>query len=334
MIRRLRICLVLLLSAMLGYRCSNAAMKGVVTGFVFDRDASTIRPIRGIPGAATQADAVLLAKKLAVVAISPRQDFALAVEGASHDLIAITGLGNSVSVRRIAPGTRAVDMLRLSPRGNAALLYRRGANSVQFISGLPGAPRVWNEIEIGHLPGSVGALAVSDDALLALATVNQQDSAALYLIDRAGNTRPVFSSRRLSAVSFVSATHDAVVIDDADSKVVWIHDAGSTAAAVPLADSEDGVSRPVGVEASPDGRRVFVANGRPGSVLEIDRRTHINTLHPCACSPTGLTALNDNLMFRLTESSGAALWIFDASAGQSGIAFVPPPARAQDGESR
>jgi hypothetical protein len=334
MIRRLRICLVLLLSATLGYRCSTAAMKGVVSGFIFDREASSIRPILGIPGAATQADAILPGTKLATVAISSRQDFALAVVAAGNDLIAITGLRNSVSVRRIAPGTRPIDTIRLSPRSTAALVYRRGSNTVQFISGLPGAPRVWNEIEIGHMPGLVAALAVSDDARLALAAINQQDSAALFLIDRAGNTRPIFSGRRLSAVSFVSATHHALITDDADSKVVWIHDAGSTAAAIPLATSEDGVSRPVGVDASPDGRRVFVANARPGSVLEIDRRTNVATLHPCACSPTGLTPLNDNVMFRLTESSAAPLWIFDGSAGQSGIAFVPPPPRAQRGEVR
>jgi hypothetical protein len=330
----LRTCLVLLLSATLGYRYSTAAMKGVVTGFIFDRDASIIRPILGIPGAATQADAVLPATKLRTAAISSQQDFALAVEAASNDLIAIRGLRDSRSVRRIASGTRPIDMIRLSPQGTAALLYRRESNTVQFISGLPGAPRVWNEIDIGHLPGLVATLAVSDDARLALAAINQQDSASLFLVDRAGNTRPVFSSRRLSAVSFVSATHNALLTDDADSKVVWIHDAGVTAAAIPLATSEDGVSRPVGVEASPDGRRVFVANASPGSVLEIDRRTHIAILHPCACSPTGLAALNDNVMFRLTEPSGAPLWIFDGSAGHQRIAFVPPPARAQSGETR
>src|SRR5689334_23338849 len=62
-------------------RAQDAPVSGPVLGFVFDSNTGTFRAILGIPGAATQSEALPLGFSVSKAEIAPRQDFALAVVG-------------------------------------------------------------------------------------------------------------------------------------------------------------------------------------------------------------------------------------------------------------
>ncbi|MCX6626013.1 MAG: hypothetical protein NTW28_00085, partial [Candidatus Solibacter sp.] len=82
-------------------------------------------------------------------------------------------------------------------------------------------------------------------------------------------------------------------------------------------------SDPVAVQFSPDGARVYTANSR-GTLAAIDLQTGLATAVSCRCTPTGLEPLTMGSIFRLTEISHRPVLLFDGSAPDPRVWFVPP----------
>jgi hypothetical protein len=265
---------------------------------------------------------------LSDAAISTAQDFALGVVEKSNELIQISGLSGSVSLRLLAPGPRAIDLVVLSPSGTAAALYHGAAKTVQIISGLPRRPWAGNELDISALPDSPSALAVSDDGRFVMAVLNSHNSGEIFLIDAEGNTRPVFKGIHISAVAFMGATHDVVVADDASNSIHIVYAVESSAAAIRIAGRENGIAGPVAAGSSQDRRRVFVVNMRPASVIVLDLKSHATAKYICHCNPTDLIRLNGHGTFVFSHPADGPLWVFDGDAQRPRVVFVPAPGLA------
>ena len=292
---------------------------GVVSGFLFDAHSHTIRPLHGIPGAATLGDSLQLNISISTAAISSRSDYALAVDRDHNNLIQIQRLRDLRSVRVLQAGTRKIERIVLSPEGTAALLYRQYPNTVQLISGLQGSPQILPEWSLDALNAEPVTLAVSDDGQYALAAAGS----SVFLLETGGSARPMFHGNRISDVTFLNQKDDALVADAGDNKVFFISKASSVAAAVVLRDQSSGIAAPVAVRASRDGLRVFVLNSKPAGVVAFEPKTGIAKVFPCAASLTGLDTLNGNALFRLNELTHGPLWVFNGDAYNAGVFFVP-----------
>jgi DNA-binding beta-propeller fold protein YncE len=241
----------------------------------------------------------------------------------SNELVQISGLSGSVSIRVLAPGPQAIDYVVLSPRATAAAVHHSGTKTVQIISGLPRWPSAGKEVDISTLPDSPSSFAVSDDAQLLVAIVNRRDSGEILLIDADANTRQVFTGMHLAAAAFMGGTHDLLVADDMNDSIHLVHAVDSSAAAAGVAGRQEGILRPVALDASADGRQVFVVNARPASVVVFDLRNHTAAKYVCHCAPAGLTPLIGRATFVVSQPANGPLWVFDGDAEQPRVVFVP-----------
>src|SRR5262249_46354992 len=104
------------------------------------------------------------------------------------------------------------DVIVVSPTGSAIATYSSASRTIQVIRSLPQTPEVTQEFGLSATPGDVRNMALSDDGLIALVNINNEDRTQLWIVDSSGPrllgsegaTRPVFFPNR----------HDALIADD------------------------------------------------------------------------------------------------------------------------
>src|SRR5213593_3389879 len=195
------------------------SVAGPVLGYVLDRTAGALRPIRGIPGAATMGDPIELDAPLADVSISPEQDYALAADSKSGDLVLIDLAGGPAAARRFAGAFVRPQRLAISPGGGVAALVDLDERRVQILSGLPHAPSTTRDLPLDPGLADIEALAVSDDgASLLVAT-----RGAVYVAREQGFER-LIEARVPRAISYFRNSHDALIADFEANHVVLVRD--------------------------------------------------------------------------------------------------------------
>ena len=300
---------------------TGTALSGPTMGLVFDASHSALRPIRGIPGAATLGDAVNPGFPLASATVSPRQDFALALRADDSSVVLVRAGGAFAAV----PGARPAPALMVfSPAGATAALYDSGAGRVQVLTGLPDAAAVQSDVDISALAGPVAALAVDDAGTSLFLAAGAADTVALYRVGMDGASQYMASFGSVAALRLSANGREALVADSAAAAVYAIRDLAGAGAVETLASGRDGLVTPIAIESDSAGR-VFVAD-QAGNVTILDRGQGSILSLPCGCAPTGLFRLSGTATFRLTEPSGAPIWVLDASGTDARIVAVPPSA--------
>ena len=291
------------------------SLRGPVMGWVFDAGAGAVRPVWGVPGASLLGDA-LPSPALSGAAVSPRQDYALVTdaEGATGVIRLPEGT--------LAPLTGAIgspSRVALSPRGEAAALFRAEGNALQVATNLPGAASMAMRPYPAGAPAPA-ALAVSDDGEAVLAAYDE----TLVLLDKEGG-RPLAVPGAVVALSFRAGTHDALAAT-AGGEVWLIAAADANARYRRLAGPQEGVSAPLAVEFSRDGARAFIAGA--GGATAVDLATGAATAIACRCTPTGLVRLDGDSLFLLTALKPTIL--MDGSGAAPRTWLVPPSATEED----
>ena len=300
---------------------SGTALSGPTMGLVFDSSQSALRPIRGIPGAATLGDPVNLGFALASATVSPRQDYALALKADDSSLVLVRAGGASAAV----PGARpAPALVVFSPAGTAVALYDSGAGRVQILTGLPDAAAVQSDIDISALAGPVAALAVDDAGSSLFLAAGAAEAVSLYRVGMDGASQFLASFRSVAALRLSGNGREALLADSAAGAVYVIRELRGAGHLEMIASGRDGLGAPIAVEADPAGR-IFVAD-QAGNVTILDRSRGSVVSLPCGCAPAGLFRLSGTATFRLTEPSDAPMWVLDASGADARIVAIPPGA--------
>ena len=296
---------------------------GAVLGFVFDGDAKALRAILGVPGSSLLSDPLSLNHPINKAVTASQRDYGIAVTPET-DLVQITNLNGAASIQPLASGVLPDDSIRLSPSGTVAAIYRSASGHIQVFTGFPDAPVLAGEADVSSLPGSLTALAVSDDGAAVLAGFSGTDSGSVQLVDSVGNVSPLLSLAHPSSIAFLTRSRSALVADGGANKIYLVQDVTGSAQATAILIDSDGVANPVAVESSGDNRLTLVANSQSGTVLILDQAGGAPVSVRCFCVPSGLTRLSGNAVFRLTELSSGPLWLIDADAPEPRILFVPP----------
>jgi hypothetical protein len=302
---------------LLGFAGALAAQQGTVagptSGLVFDRVAGVLRPVLGVPGAATLGAGIALNYQTDWVVVAPRLDSAVAAaeDGSLHFLSLASGGVSELAVAGIAGLPRGVVY---SPSGTAAaLLY---AANAQVVTGLPGAPVLGKVMPLEAavdthvrtaLRPSPGQVALSDDGTVLLEA-------------RGGTVRLAGAGGRSSLMAGVMAAfapggHDAAVADGAG--VTLVRDVDGAAQSTVLA--AQGVAQPVGLAFSADGATVFAAGA--GGVAALSTAGGPATPVACTCTPVGLAAMGQ--LFLLNDLAEGPLWVLDPGGSAPRTAFVP-----------
>ena len=311
-------CVALLTSAM-GAAQVHGSLSGPVLGYVFDPNAGSLRPVRGILGSATVGtpvdSGVTLSQVLTLDAVH-----AIASTDASPQLVVLsmnTGPSSNVTIPGIpANPTRAAASLR----GTSAAFYYAGAEQVRIVAGLPKEPRYVAELQVDR---PLTHMAVNDDGTLLVYAASGPDGEALYAWTASGGS-PRFLTSAVS-ISGIAITRDgdAIVTDRGTNEVFAIWGASGGAVRGLLADVRDGVSNPMGVALS-SLNRIYVANAGTDTAVVLDSSGHFLKAEQCSCTISGLYPLRDSV-FRLTDGIGQTIFLLDASTAEERILFVPPP---------
>jgi DNA-binding beta-propeller fold protein YncE len=295
-----------------------ATIQGPQIGFVFDTAKKQVRPILGIPGAAVLGEPLELGVDLRLVAISPLQDYVLAVAG-EHNQVLVFAVGRTpVASVAVQGADRGPDQMVLSRNGQAAALYYRDRNRIEVVGGLPGTPKVANEfyLSAGQSPS---AMAVSDDGHTILAAAG---GTVFHLT--AGSEVPLLTELGKVSALTIPATGTALVADSGRNQIQRIRGIGGGIETDILAGPHDGINGPVAVAVSRDNSRAFVANGKGRTLATIPLTAQAGVTHvACGFLPTGLEQLSGQDVFRLTEFSNLPMWVMEAGGQEPRFLFVP-----------
>ena len=292
---------------------------GPVLGYVYDAAVKGVRPILGVPGAATMGEPLEAGFEMVQAAVSPEQDYILAVaaEGREVRLLKIK--------RGVIAGSAMPDLppdpeqIVLSPMGSAAAFRYPGADRIQVVAGFPDAPILKREIDLSTIRSSVTAVAISDDADTLLVA---SEDGTLFVTDSDGGVRAMGTFGHVAALKFLERGHDALVADATGNSIYLIRDAAGAGPVVRMAGERDGVAGPREVVASRDGRRAVVMNGGAGDLILLDLVGGPAVRVACEVTATGLERLDGNAVFRLTEAGAGPVWLLDGDWPEPRVIFV------------
>jgi hypothetical protein len=306
---------------------SQMSLSGPMLGLVFDESKQGLRPILGIPGASCLGNIWVMGREIRRAWISPLQDYALAESKSDGNIVLVSFGKGSIVVRPIQGVPAGVSNIGLSAKGGVAAIYHPRAGGLQFITGLPNTPVVSSLLPFPTLPQSATAMAVSDDATAVLLATHETKGGSIVLLTRDSQARVLTLLGQASAISFVPDTHNALAADELNSVVLLIHDVTGAAITSTVAGVGEGISRPVAVGVSDDGRLAFIANAQSRTIMTVDLQSGRLSSLVCNCTPTGLYRLKGNAVFRLNELSDTNLQLFDAGISEPRVVFVPAEAK-------
>jgi len=305
---------------------ADTTLRGPVLGYVLDARSHSIRAVNGIPGAATLAAPVPLPFAVERAAFSSASDFALVIGSEDRTLYLIRNLDTTAPAAwAISGALPGIDRVVLSAANTSAALYSSRDRRLQVIRGLPAHAEAGPALDLASLGGELTALAIDRDGLSVLAAFAGGEVYRVPISGHGGpvEPRPVTRLSSPSALVLFNGDRDAAIADAASHQVFLVRDFAGTAETLSLAGERDGISKPVAVEASADGRRIFVANGGSASLAVIDLVTHgVEIQGTLDGAPTRIDRLQGRSTFVLNDPGNDALLLLDLS-DIVGIYFVP-----------
>jgi hypothetical protein len=297
----------------LGLRAQDISLRGPVSGFVFDRHQSAIRPWIGVPGASYLGRPVL--EGIDWAAVSNDSKSALAIRG-----------GNLYLLRGLDAGDFGWRLLQPAPPGADRAVWNRDSSAVALYSSAAARVSVWRfsdgepsgfEVYTGELPGRVLALALDRQARRILLS---SDSGAIYLSKAGLPFESIAHIEEPGPLTLANEDRDLFVASRA-GHILEVKDYEGSAAVSSFA--EDTTSDPQALGLTANDRALIVAGGNSGdiSVYNCDERRLSQRLQ-LDFSPSFLMRMRDSSIFLLT-AGGANQPAVVFAIDQMSVYFVP-----------
>jgi hypothetical protein len=256
-----------------------------------------------------------------------------------HDyLVAIRTEDGQPVISRLASGTiapvpiegtrRGPTVFAISPSGGALGVFNQEAKILQVLRGFPATPELVFEYDATNIAGRVTAMAVSDDASLALLGVSRDGIDSLWVVNAAAAA--FVAPSRASAITFLANRHDAVFADNASGLAYLLPNIANSASPILLLNRNEGVEGLSGIAVSDDGRFAVIAGAASGSVGIVDLGTAAHTIVRCNCKPSGVHRMTGNALFRLNDPPDSMTTLLDLSTGKPRILVVPAEPKLTD----
>ncbi len=276
--------------ALLLFACAFVCRAQVTTPiFGYAPNGARIRTMRGVPGAGFLGESLDSGGALAKITISPKQDYVLAIDAITGDVVTFVP-GSQAAVVRGA--TSNPDAIVISPRGSFAALYFAATNRAQIITGLPLTPSI-RDLDLSGATAS-SALAVADDGALAIGPYIHAPDGSMSTIPAQVIALAYFSGQASLAI----ATPTGISILDSNGlRQIAARDLSS------IRSATIGLTR--------DNSRIVLAESS-GAITTVDLASGSAVSMDCGCSPVGLFAISGSV-FRLTNPNLMNAKLFDAA---------------------
>jgi hypothetical protein len=238
-----------------------------------------IRTMQGIPAAGAIGPILETGRNLALITISPRQNYVLAMDAGTGEVVLVTPAG---STNVVAGAAARPDRIAMSPSGSSAVLWFNETNRAQIVTGLPGSPAI-REID-ASVVGASPAIAVSDDG--------NWIAAGAYLFAGDGSMTTIPIADRVIGVAFFY-NRDALAI--ATASEILTADPVSTGPPVQVGAGD---FASVDLAVSADNQRIVAARGKLITTIEL--ATGSASTLDCGCLVEGLFGLGGSI-FRITS---------------------------------
>lgn len=297
---------------------------GPALGFVPAATATALQPILGIPGAARLGDPISLPNTVTQTYIAPGHSYALAAQGPAGPMALIllrSAAGIQTNpVLAPMPGVMAyADLVAFNPSGGAAALYSKQANRIQVFTGLPASPHLSEDTSNLQIGGDAGLLALSDDAqclLIADAT------GTVYALSPNTAPVPVFHSSQISALVFVSHSHDAIVCDPVLGSAAVLQVSTASAGVQTLQPPSNSSCQPRAAASTADGGTLLIACPAQHLIWSVDRASGSTNAYSVSNGPTALDSVGARDVFLMSPPDNGIYWILTWRAGGPVASFI------------
>jgi hypothetical protein len=293
---------------------ADGGIGGPVSGFIADARGQSIRAIEGLPGAARLGAAVRLPFGVVSAAVASRGDFALALPAQGGPAALVRALRADAPETVFLDGTIAASTVLLARTGAAAALYSATGRQLQFVTGLPAAPRVLDPVE------GVEAIAVALDDSGSTALIASPDGQIFAATAGASTLRAIGRLSGVSALAMLPGRDAAVAASAETGDVILIEGLGGAGAIRTLAGASSGIAAPRSLAAL-DAQSVGVIVG-DGRLAAIAIETGAVEWIDLPGAAQNFQALDSGL-FALNRPGRGPLLLLDALHGRS-TWFVPP----------
>ena len=188
---------------------SGITMGRPIIGYVAHSSPLELRAILGIPGAAVFSDPLLLPRHVTRIRLAPSQQYALIERERQEPVVLLLTAANAGRAVSLAGAFPVADLAAFSPFGRSAVLFSVSAKRLQVIAGLPDAPQIVRDLDVGVLPEPPEAMAISDDA----GSVLLSSAGAVYWLLPGGSTRMVVNVADVPALVFFPNSANAAIGD-------------------------------------------------------------------------------------------------------------------------
>jgi len=275
-------------------------------------EGTQIRPMYGLPAAGAIGAAFHSGRAFSLVAVSPQQNFAVAVAADTGELL-IVKPGASIMALNVTETNPSA--LVASPHGTAAAAWFPLSGHLIALSGLPDSPQV-SVIDVSFLNASPLSIAISDDGQWAAGLWG----AGVYTFASSGQVIPLQADPGVTAIAFF---HNSSTLALATPNRATSIALGGSLTTSLLYDYSAQPLMPRAIALSFDNKIAAIADVA-GTVLAI--QSGAAKVFDCGCTPEGLYGMGGAL-FRLngtgaTRHGSGELKLFDAAAGA--VWIVPP----------
>jgi hypothetical protein len=298
---------------------SVGPLSGPAFAYIFDKNLAAVRPLLGIAGSATIGPPIDLGFPITDSLSLPDQRILVVPVSGPYLLSVDLGITPPAS-RSITGALKSAD-ITLSPGGKTAALVDKAGQLVEVITGLPDHPAVTLEISTAGVSAPLQRVVVNDAGNLLLMTFLENGHETIYRWNGTEGFRVLADTKGVGALSFVGNS-DAVYADKGTNEVFLSHDVTKQSVTQFIAGPTDGVSGPIGLNASATGG-FFLANSITMTVMTFDALGRIVQTQQCNCDLAGIYPLATGI-FRLTDRLNRTLQLLDDGAIEKRLIFVPP----------
>jgi len=238
----------------------------------------------------------------------------------------ITAQTQNLPLTPIAGAINQADLIAFSPLGASAVIYSRQANQLQVLTGLPNAPHLYLNLPNLAIVSAPQKLAVSDDAQAVLIS---DAVGSVYSVSQNATPVAVHHSPNISALAFVTQSHDSIICDRSLNTISFLRD--STTTPVALGPATNDTCQPEAAASTRDGRTILLACPAQHAVLSIDRASGLTRVYNVASSPSALDRLGAGDVFLMSPPESGTYWLFVWQPEGATALFVGAPRDVSQG---
>lgn len=306
----------------------ESALTGPVSGLIIDEQSRSLRPIIGMPGSAYAGTP--LVRSFDYASTAPDGHNALVVKDQALYLVRRLDGGTPVW-REFAKADTVPSFVAWSDSAESLALVNEDASVLDLWTGLSTEPKHSGTVSLAGVTEHIVALAVDKDGEFALASTQGESSGTLYLLKPGAEPRMLMPLTGAGALLLKGNT--LYVADRGLSTVTRVTNWEQNPNLATVAAAGSGVSDPVGIALSQDGKLLYVANAESRQILAFDLASNsLKGALDLGFVPSGLDRMGSSSLFLLRNGVAGEqpAQVLDTAAQK--VYFVPVGLAVSGGE--